>query len=238
LNSYFGYQSAGIIQNTIQLENYQKLGGVPSNIGIGDIMYKDVDHDGSITPYGDPTKGTKGDLVNLGSTTPRYTFSANTNVSYKSFDLSVIIQGVGKEMNIRDGSFAVPLSAIYFQPLQYFYGKEWTPQNVNAKYPRLIPGALGFDNLVSYDWQYSSMRVNNLAYLRFKVITIGYNLPTAFCKRMKISGLRIYVSGQDLFTISKGTWDHSYDPEEGYQTTTEQTYPFTKVTSVGLNIKF
>jgi TonB-linked SusC/RagA family outer membrane protein len=238
LDSYFGYESAGIIQNATQLANYKKLGGIPNNIGIGDVMYKDVDGDGQISAYGNPAKGTKGDLVNLGSILPRYTYSANINLSYERFDLSVLIQGVGKEINIRDGSFAVPLSAIYFQPLQYYYGKSWTPQNVNAKYPRLIPGNDGYDNVLSYDWQYSSMRVDNLAYLRFKVITLGYNLPASFCKKIKMSSIRVYVSGQDLFTISKGTWDHSFDPEEGYLMSNEQTYPFTRVTSIGLNVKF
>jgi hypothetical protein len=238
LNSYFGYEFAGIIQNAAQLAEYKKLGGIPSNIGIGDVMYKDVDGDGKLSAYGDPTKGSKGDMVNLGSILPRYTFSANINLAYSNFDLSVILQGVGKQIDIRDGSFAVPMSAIYFQPLAYYYGKEWTPQNTQAKYPRIIPGSVGFDNLLNYNWQYSSMRVNNLAYLRIKVITLGYNLPEAFCKKLHLSSARVYVSGQDLFTFSKGTWDHSYDPEEGYQMTNEQTYPFTKVSSVGLNIKF
>ena len=123
LNSYFGYESAGIIQNEEQLAVYKKLGGIPSNIGIGDMMYKDVDGDGKITAYGDPVKGSKGDMVNLGSILPRYTFSLNLNLAYSNFDLSVMMQGVGKQVNIRDGSFAVPMSAIYFQPLEYFYGK-------------------------------------------------------------------------------------------------------------------
>ncbi|SHG30502.1 TonB-linked outer membrane protein, SusC/RagA family [Pedobacter caeni] len=238
LNSYFGYDFAGIIQNAEQLATYKKLGGVPNNIAIGDVMYNDLDGDGNITPYGDPAKGTKGDLLNLGNTLPRYTFSANLNLSYSNFDLSVMMQGVGKQMNIRDGSFSVPMSAIYFQSLEYFYGKSWTPENTAAPYPRLIPGAVGFDNLLSYNWRYSSMRVNNLAYLRFKVITIGYNVPELLCKKLKLKGIRLYASGQDLFTISKGTWNGSFDPEEGYKTNTEQTYPFTRVTSIGLNVKF
>lgn len=238
LNSYFGYEFAGIIQNSEQLNNYKKLTGIPNNIGIGDVMYRDVDGDGNLTPTGDPAKGTKGDLVYLGTTLPRYTYSANLNLSYSNFDISVMVQGVGKQMNIRDGEFAVPMNQIYFQPLEYFYGKSWTPENTSAQYPRLVPGAVGFDNLRNYNWRYSSMRVNSLAYLRFKVITIGYNVPEEFCKKLRLKGIRVYLSGQDLFTISKGTWNGSYDPEEGYQTTNERTYPFTKVKSVGLNVKF
>lgn len=238
LNSYFGYESVGIIQNAEQLAEYKKLGGIPSNIGIGDMMYKDVDGDGKITAYGDPVKGSKGDMVNLGSILPRYTYSLNLNLAYSNFDLSLMLQGVGKQVNIRDGSFAVPMSAIYFQPLEYFYDKSWTPEHTDAKYPRLIPGSVGFDNLLNYNWQYSSMRVNALSYLRVKVITLGYNVPEVFCKRLRLSGIRFYVSGQDLFTFSKGTWGRSFDPEEGYQNSNEVTYPFTRVSSVGLNIKF
>ncbi len=238
IDSYFGYAYNGIIQNEQQLTGYKKLGGIPNNIGVGDVMFKDVDGDGEITAYGDPAKGSKGDLIYLGSLLPRYTYSSNINLSYGNFDLSVLLQGVGKEINIRDGSFAVPMSAIYFQPLQYYYGKEWTPKNAGAKYPRLIAGAVGFDNLLDYNWQYSSMRVNNLAYLRFKVITIGYNLPFSICERLKLTSARLYISGEDLFTISKGTWDGSFDPEEGYQRSDEQTYLFTNVKSIGLDIKF
>ncbi|TSD63838.1 TonB-dependent receptor [Inquilinus sp. KBS0705] len=238
LYSYYGYEATGIIQNAQQLENYKKLGNVPANLGVGDMMFKDIDGDGSLTPYGDPVKKSKGDLVNLGSLLPRYTYSSNINLAFKNFDLSVLIQGVGKQVVIRNGDFSIPLSHVWFQPLQYFYGKEWTPQNTNAKYPRLIGGGVGFDNLVNYNWQTSSLLVNNLAYLRFKVITLGYNLPESLTKKLKIAGARIYISGENLFTISKGTWDNSFDPEEGYSRQDDRTYPFTSVKSIGLNIKF
>ncbi|NML21308.1 TonB-dependent receptor [Pseudoflavitalea sp. G-6-1-2] len=238
INSYFGYEANGIIQNAEQLAAYKQLGNVPSNIGVGDMMFKDIDGDGKLTPYGDPTKGSKGDLKYLGTVLPRYTYSSNISLAYGAFDLNVLIQGVGKQVNMRTGSFATPMSAIYFQPLDYFYGKSWTPENTGAQYPRLIPGAVGFDNIYNYNWQSSSMRINNLAYLRFKVITVGYNLPGELCKKLRLSSARVYLSGQDLFTISKGTWNNSFDPEEGWQRQDEQTYPFTKVTSIGVNIKF
>lgn len=238
INSYFGYQMAGIIQNAEQLTEYKKLGNIPANIGIGDMMFADLDGDGKLTAYGDPVKKSKGDLKHLGSILPRYTYSANINLAWSNFDLNVVIQGVGKQVNIRDGSFAVPMSAIYFQPLEYFHGKSWTPENTGAQYPRLIPGAVGFDGLLGYNWQYSSMRVNKLSYLRFKAITLGYNLPAPICKLLHLNSARIYVSGQDMFTISQGTWGGSFDPEEGWQMSNEQTYPFTKVKSIGVNIKF
>jgi hypothetical protein len=124
------------------------------------------------------------------------------------------------------------------QPLEYFYGKNWTPENPNAPYPRIVPGAVGYDQIRDWNWRYSSMRMNNLAYLRVKVLTLGYNLPANISQKLRLQQARIYLSGQDLFTIAKDTWNKSFDPEETWERSDEQTYPFNKVFSVGLDIKF
>jgi hypothetical protein len=75
-----------------------------------------------------------------------------------------------------------------------------------------------------------------VAYLRFKVITLGYNLPAGMASRIRMKSARIFFSGQDLFTISKGTLGGNFDPEDGYRN--EGTYPFNKVYSLGVNAKF
>jgi TonB-linked SusC/RagA family outer membrane protein len=238
LNSYFGYQFDGIIQNEEQLTAYKQLGNVPSNLGVGDVMFRDVDGDGQITAFGDASKGTSGDMVYLGNLRPRYTYSSNISVSYKGFDLSIFLQGIGKRQGIRTGEISVPLWQVWMQPLEYFYGKNWTPENPDAKYPRIIPGSVGFDGIRNWNWRYSSMRMNNLAYLRLKVVTLAYNLPQYLVSKAKVKNIRIYVSGQDLFTFSKDTWNKSFDPEETWERSDEQTYPFNSVISFGLDIKF
>jgi TonB-linked SusC/RagA family outer membrane protein len=238
LDSYFGYQFDGIIQNTEQLAAYKQLGNVPANIGVGDVMFRDMDGDGKITAFGDPVKGTKGDMVYLGNLLPRYVYSSNINVSYKGFDLSIFLQGIGKRQGIRTGEFSYPFTSVWMQPLEYFYGKNWTPDNPGAKYPRIIPGAVGFDEIRNWNWRYSSMRMNNLAYLKLKVLTLAYNLPQSLIRKTKLQNVRVYVSGQDLVTFAKDTWNGSFDPEETWERSDEQTYPFNSVTSVGLDIKF
>lgn len=238
LDSYFGYQFEGMIQNEAQLTAYKQLGNVPANVGLGDVMFKDVDGDGKITAFGDPAKGSKGDLVYLGNRLPRYTYSSNINLSYKGFDLGIFLQGIGKRQGIRTGEFAYNFTWVWMQPLEYFYGKSWNPENTDAKYPRLIPGAVGYDEVQNWNWRYSSMRMNNLAYLKLKVITLAYNLPSALVQRAKMQNVRIYVSGQDLFTFSKDTWNNSFNPEETWERNDEQTYPFNSVISLGLDIKF
>ena len=238
LNSYFGYQFDGIIRTTEQLNTYKQLGNTPSNLALGDVMYKDVDGDGKITAFGDATKGTGGDMVCLGNLLPRYVYSSNISVSYKRFDLNIVLQGVGKRNGVRTGEFAYPFTAVWMQPLEYFYGKNWSVNNPNAKYPRIIPGYVGFDELRTWNWRTSALQMNNLAYLKLKVLTFSYNFPQSLCTKFKLQSARVYLSGEDLLTIAKDTWNHSFSPEETWERTDEQTYPFSSVISLGFDVKF
>lgn len=233
--SYFGYVYNGIIKTQAQLDAYKKLQGVPSRIGIGDVMYKDVDGDGVLSEYGDKSKGHNGDMVYLGSLVPRYTYSSNITVAYKNFDLAVYIQGVGKRMIQYQGNIATP-NTFFWPTLAYYYGKTWSPSNPNAQYPRNIVGSAGYDDIRNYDYQTSSLVMQNAAYLRFKTITIGYNLPASFAEAVKMKSARLYFSGEDLFTISKGTLGGNFDPEDGNRD--ESTYPFNRVYSIGVDVKF
>lgn len=235
INSYFGYVFEGIIKTEEQLNKYKTLQGIPSNIAIGDVMYKDVDGDGKLTSFGDLSKGLPGDMVYLGTLLPRYTYSANINLAYKQFDLSIFLQGVGKRDVQYTGNIASP-NTFFWPSLEYFYGKTWSPERPDAPYPRFIMGSVGLDGLRSYDYRTSTLTMHNAAYLRFKTITIGYNLSPASLQRIGISALRFYISGQDLFTFSKGTLGGNFDPEDGFRN--EGTYPFSKVYSAGLNVKF
>jgi TonB-linked SusC/RagA family outer membrane protein len=239
LYSYFGYQSDGIIQTEAQLAEYKKLGGtVPARIGLGDMMYRDIDGDGKITAFGDD--GNSGDLVYLGNRLPRYTYSSNIDLSYKNIDLNIFLQGVGKREVIRTGDFVAPFWVYWYQPLAYFHGKTWTTDRPDAEFPRVIRGSQGWDDIRNWNYRYSDAphRLINTAYMRVKLITLAYRLPQSFCSRLKLQSVRIYASGQDLFTFANGTWDGAYDPEEGWNRTDEGTFPFNKTVSFGIDVKF
>lgn len=233
--SYFGYVYEGIIKTTDQLNKYKALQGVPSNIAVGDAMFKDVDGDGKLTAFGDKSKGLAGDMVYLGNLQPRYTFSSTINVGWRQFDLTVFLQGVGKRNIQYGGNIATP-NTFFWPSLTYYYGKTWTPDRPDAKYPRYLPGSVGYDGIRNYDYHTSSLTMQNVAYIRCKALTLGYNLPNAIAQKIRMKSARIYVSGQDLFTISKGTLGGNFDPEDGFRN--EGTYPFSKVYSMGLNVKF
>jgi len=236
INSWFGMDFAGIIKTQEQLNSYTKLKGVPAGLSLGDVMFKDVDGDGEITYFGDKTKGLSGDMVYLGSNTPRYLYSTKINFEYKGFDLELFLQGVGKRKTMYTGSQDIPYLNIWFDPSEYFYGKTWTPDRPNATFPRLIPGNVGFDVVRNWDYRVSSMTMDNVSYIRAKLITLGYTLPKSITSRIKMKSARIYLSGQNLFTISKGTRAGTYDPEDAGAR--NSTYPYSKVYSIGLDIKF
>ena len=187
INSYFAYVYDGVVKDQADLDAYKKLEGVPSNIGIGDAKFKDLNGDGKISTYGDK-EGDDGDAKYVGSTTPRYTFGLNLGAKWNNFDISVFFQGVAKRTLFREGEFSMPWSDWWRYPPQFYYGQTW-------------------------NYQASTMQKINAAYVRLKNIQIGYTLPKSLLQKIGIERTRFYVSGQDLFEIHgvKGGWDPESD---------------------------
>ena len=241
INSYFGYKTEGIIKNQQDLDAYSKYAGkgiVPATkpngqkgLGIGDIMYKDVDGDGAITPYGDRTKGYMGDAVYLGSANPNYNYGFTAEMNYKGFDFSMLWQGTGKKLTLRTGEFAMPYFYPWFQPYEYFYEKTWAADRQDAKYPRISHT----DAVKYYNYTASDMMIENTAYLRLKNLQIGYTLPKSLAGKLFTESVRVYFSGEDLLEFTKGDWEGNYDPEEGQSF---NTYPFYRAYSFGIDVKF
>jgi TonB-linked SusC/RagA family outer membrane protein len=143
-----------------------------------------------------------GDKRIIGNPNPKFTYGLNSNMSYKNFDLSFFIQGT-------QGNDIYNLSA---QGQNYDYGQglnmlkevyynHWTPSNTNAKYP--VIKALS-------QAQMSDRFIENGSFLRVKNIQLGYNLPVDKWKINWFSKGQVYVSGQNLITVTKYSW---YDPE-------------------------
>lgn len=249
LNSYFGFKGS-VIRNQAELDAYSKFAGkgiVPSiqpdghgGLGIGDMMYQDIDGDGQITTYGDKSKGFSGDAVFLGSQDPKLTYSVTGGLKYQHFDFGFILQGTGDKYVWRgNGNFGVPMSHFWFQPLDYFYNKTFTEENPDAKYPRLSNNSTVKNN----NYQFSTGWLENTKYLRVKNVTIGYTFNTIKLKKLELHNFRIYFSGQDIFEWAKGTWDNMYDPEESSTDASnydfyENNYPMYRTFSFGLNANF
>lgn len=102
----------------------------------------------------------------------------------------------------------------------------WTPENTQANVPRLTT-----DNL---NWTSTSTRfLYSASYARLKVTTLGYNLPKKLLSRAGLTNVKVYATGENLFTIfgHKGM-----DPEQSIDGTTYFQYPAMRTFSVGLQL--
>ncbi len=227
LNTYFAYVFDGLIRTEEELAAYRQLGGVPSDIGLGDARYKDLNGDGQISPYSD-APGEDGDVINVGNTTPRFNYGVNLGSSFKNFDLSVFIQGVGQRTLFREGEYAIPWSDWWRQPPLFYYGKTWSADRPNASYPKLSHG-----NIRYWNYEKSTLQEVNAAYVRLKNLQIGYSLPASVLDKLTLSRARIYLSGENLWELHEveGGWD----PESS---TTGFNYPFQRLYSFGIDVTF
>ena len=211
IGAYYGYQVTGIFKNAAQIAAAPTQ---PSPVSPGDLEYKDQDKDGTV--------GSK-DLVYLGSNIPRYTYGVNLGAGYKGFDLSALLQGVGK-VDINDMIMrASPTSRDNnFKP---YMANAWTAANPNSNYPRLSTGK---QNDVS-----SSYWIQSGAYLRLKSVQLGYTLPKLWLQKAGFTRVRFYVTGQNLLTFSK--LEKDIDPEAPND---DRYYPQVKNYTFGCNVDF
>ncbi|MDR1938311.1 MAG: TonB-dependent receptor [Tannerellaceae bacterium] len=216
--SLLGYDCLGYITEADFDASGKYTGPVQNsgNVAPGDLKYKDQNGDNEITPS---------DQVIMGNVIPRFSFGFNAFLEYKGFDFNLLLQGVGKADGYITGQGILPFwegSGAQEQHKDY-----WTPENRNAKFPRLTFN--GTNNT-----QNSSFWMKNAAYLRLKNIQLGYTLPARMTQVAFVKKLRFYVSGQNLFTLDD-FWD-GYDVEApvglgGF-------YPQTRVFTCGLDITF
>ncbi|WP_333864809.1 SusC/RagA family TonB-linked outer membrane protein [Sphingobacterium sp.] len=240
LGEIWGYQTIGIAQSEEQMS--QHLATLPNGgqnaLGTqwsaGDIMYADLNGDGKIDG-GSNTKADPGDRRVIGNSTPRYSFGLNLNADYKNFDFSIFMQGVMK----RD----------YWQGGYYFWGatsKWWSTGLVDhLDYFRTADNPLG-ENLDAYyarpvfgtskNQQTQTRFLQNAAYIRIKNIQLGYTLPKTTTNRFGVERLRVYVSGENIWTGSSVAG--MFDPETIDGGSNGTVYPLTKVWSAGLSVTF
>lgn len=231
LNSYFGLRYTGKIQTKEQRQKYLDYYlngnsiGLTSNIRLGDNMFEDVNGDGKLTEK---------DFVYLGTDTPKLSYSFNAGAEWNGFDFSLVFQGVGRRTIFRDGTWRIPMNAVWLNSTTQSVGNTWTPENRDARYPMYT---INYADVKNYNYQCSSWSVEDGSYLRLKNVTIGYTLPASWLEKTKIiNKLRVYVVGQDL-------WEHSkihdgWDPEQSRTVSELQRYPFNRTFTFGISATF
>jgi hypothetical protein len=156
----------------------------------GNIQYKDLNQDGAINAS---------DKTYIGNPNPKFIYGVNSSVSYKGLELTVFVQGTrGNDIFNMNATQTIDLGFALNEPADEF-SNHWTAAKTNAKYPKVSRSISG---------NISDRYVEDGSYLRFKNIQLAYNLPSGLIKWSR--NIQVYVSGQNLITITKYSW---YDPE-------------------------
>ena len=224
INQYFGYQAIGFFNSQAEID---KAPTTPNTVKPGDIRYADINGDGKIDDN---------DVTPIGSTPiPQIIYGISGGFSYKSFDVNFLFQGATKVSAYLTGELAWPFyngAKSLVEQADY-----WTPQNTGAKYPRITKNPTANNTLQSSFW------LKDASYLRLKNLQVGYNLSKNALAKLKMSGVRVFVSGQNLLTFSKLSVTDPEGPGDsgtGFNGNSSRGwfYPQQKVFAVGVNVTF
>ncbi|WP_417362465.1 SusC/RagA family TonB-linked outer membrane protein [Galbibacter sp.] len=195
-NSFFGFVTDGIFQNQQAINSYTNAEGnqIQPNAVPGDFKWKDVDGDGSITEE---------DRDFIGSSIPKYTYGFTLNMDYKNFDLMIFAQGASGN-KIFQGLRRLDIQNANYQSAAL---NRWVGEGSSNSFPRLTTNDTNknFSNP-------SDFYLEDGDYLRIKTIQLGYSLPDDIISKLGIQRLRLYITGENLFTFTGYT---GYDPEIG-----------------------
>ncbi len=228
-NTVFGYKSLGLF-STADDKNGDGVINATDGYAIaqfgtlrpGDIRYADLGGpngapDGKIDSYDE--------TVIAKPQTPSIIYGINVNASWKGFDLSMLLQGSGMSSFNVYGFMTVAHLNNNSNSAYEYYNNRWTTNNQNSKYPRAYSAPTNNNGQTSDFWFVNS------SYLRLKTASLGYTIPTHISSKVSMKNVRIYVTGQNIFTLGKLKFT---DPE----TTGEQGYPIQKTFLAGFNITF
>ncbi len=232
IGSIYGYVAERIIQESdFDAEGHylyaKPVEGYPEP---GDIMFRDINHDGQITDL---------DRTIIGKAIPDFTYSFGGELNFKNIDFSVFFYGIQNadvyntlrrdlesfEAQDRDHNKSADWAANY-----------WTPENPSTKYVRAD------QNDANRNTRLSSWWVEDASFLRLKDLQLGYTLPRSWTKRVGIGRTRLYVSAMNLLTFTRY---EGYDPESPLSTDDPTTpgidasiYPIPRTFTGGVQLEF
>lgn len=168
----------------------------------GDIKFRDINGDGVIN-NGDNTVGNPGDRKVIGNSTPRYTYGIALGADWKGFFFSTFFQGVGSMdwyPGTENGTFWGQYNRPYNKIPTSHIGNIWSPENPNAYFPRYrgYIAQNGSGTLAQAQTKY----LQDVSYIRLKNLQLGYTLSQSFVKKAGLSNVRVFLSGENLWSSS------------------------------------
>jgi len=228
LGSFFLIKTDGIFKSQAEIDAYKGPNGqkIQPNAAPGDLKFIDFNKDGLID---------NNDQQNLGSPIPTFETGVSGNLSWKNFDLNLLVQGTFGNKIYNGGRYWLEAMNAYAN-LYTSVLDAWTPQNNNSNFPRFTlndPNSNARGN--SDRWLESG------AFVRLKRIEVGYTLDANTLKKLNIGKVRGYLSAQNLFTftgykgynpdLGNGGGPLSRGMDAGY-------YPLQRIISLGVNVTF
>lgn len=226
--SYYGLRSTGFFNTAEEVAN-SPTPIFATSVKPGDLRYVDRNQDGSID-Y-------ENDRFILGNAFPRHIFGFSYGAKWKGFDFSFLLQGVGSRSQWVRGEIVEAFHNSNEGPVLNRHLDRWTPANTDATYPRLTVGSESVNNAARSDFW-----IFDASYVRLKNIQLGYNLPESLVSKAGLTGLRLYVTGFNVFTLTR--FDVGLDPEvnaglaSGGASYSGRVYPVARVFSAGVNVNF
>ncbi len=238
IGAFYGYTCIGVFQSQKEIDTSptDEISGTAKRPG--DLKFEDINGDGKINAD---------DQGYIGQPIPKYGYGLNLQASYGAFDASLFFQGVGgnkiyswlyAQATVGDAA-GNGVGANRLEETNDW----WSPSNPTSKNPRIVAGDPSKNARNSTFW------LQDGDYLRFKTVQIGFTLPNFISKKMQLQRMRLYLSANNLFTITnyKG-----YDPEVGVNANTSSPsenrdlqsgvdrgkYPQPRTMIFGINVTF
>lgn len=228
INSFYGYKLGGVYQTLDEvftgpvMENRaaDKASHNPyKNTSPGDMWFVDVDGNGEINDL---------DRAVIGNPSPDCIFGFNNTFSYKNFDLSIFFQGaLGNQVWNGVRASHESMNSTYNQLASTL--ERWTGEGTSSSMPRAIYADPNNNSRASTRW------LENGSYAKLKNLTFGYTLPENWTNRAKVKALRLYVSFDNLCTITNYS---GLDPEVGLSGLDYGVYPSARTYMFGVSVKF
>lgn len=248
IGEIWGYVTDGLFQTDEEAKAYAEkvvlsyvLKGQTGGWQAGDVKFVDLDGDGKVG-IGSNNVDTPGDRKILGNSLPSFSYGISASAQWNGFDVSAFFQGTGNHYWYPAGQ-SMPFWGPYSYPYLSFLQKDfladvWTAENTDAYFPRAMAYSASSGVLSNVNDRY----LQNLRYLRFKNLTVGYTLPQSWTGKARIESVRIYFTGENLCYWSPLKKHSRYvDPEAAIDRSDAYNnayYPWQKSFLFGIDVTF
>lgn len=214
--SFYMLEQIGIFQTEEEVTNSAKQ--FNDNTVPGDLKFKDQNNDGLVNDD---------DRIVLGNPFPKFEYSFNLSASFKGIDVSAFLQGVSNRDIYVNNWGTIPF--IQGAPPTVDWRNRWTEENPSTTMPRMYWGW----NDSGKSSRTSSYYLQDASYLRVKNLSIGYTFPSSVINKINVNKLRVYFSGDNLFTFTQYP---GLDPERAGNGNFVS-YPQNKIYAFGLQVQ-